>query len=135
MWCTAGGGDDVLRGDASERGGRIGEVLRGLQRGVAIVAGRQPSRGRAAVARVGGHGCREGATNRIRTGSTLPEPDGRDVTHRERSSVDDRQLFSTGKFIAKRKKPEFRYIWARKGKVHRGASAAAEPSSFRSFFV
>ncbi|XP_008799560.1 short-chain dehydrogenase TIC 32 B, chloroplastic-like isoform X3 [Phoenix dactylifera] len=61
---VTGGGDDVLRGDAPECGGRVGEVLRGLQRGVAIVAGRQPARVRAAVARVGGPGRREAAAGR-----------------------------------------------------------------------
>ncbi|XP_026663116.1 short-chain dehydrogenase TIC 32 B, chloroplastic-like isoform X1 [Phoenix dactylifera] len=61
---SPGGGDDVLRGDAPECGGRVGEVLRGLQRGVAIVAGRQPARVRAAVARVGGPGRREAAAGR-----------------------------------------------------------------------
>lgn len=51
----AGGSDNLLRGGAPRAGGRIGEVLRGLQRGLAVGVGMQPRGGRADVARVGGH--------------------------------------------------------------------------------
>ncbi|XP_042431603.1 short-chain dehydrogenase TIC 32 B, chloroplastic-like isoform X2 [Zingiber officinale] len=52
---VTGGSDDLLRGGAPRAGGRIGEVLRGLQRGLAVDVGVQPGRGHADVARVGGH--------------------------------------------------------------------------------